>query len=355
MHHILAARVASFASARLSRVLAILVLAAIAITFSPGCSGSACSDSDCSAGNKCVDDGKTGSKCRLVCADQSTCPFNYACAATADKKTSFCAETGIKYTKKAKGQWGATCKPSGGLDANPDCDADQSFWCYGENPTDADSYCTQFQCAKDSDCAGGYWCATINNAPAVYTTQRSYGAENTTTVCLKRSYCSTCTADIDCPSLNGTKSHCITGADKNRFCSNECEADGSCRVDATCVDNAESGAKLCYPRAGTCKGDGKLCSPCRSDADCPEGICADRLYEHERFCTVHSKVPCSVANGKSTADCPAESPAGVKISCITTKDFPGVPKDECTGIVDFGRGTDAVSLPGCWVVAGRVR
>jgi hypothetical protein len=358
MHHILAARVAFLASARLSRVLTIVVLAVIAIALSPllgACSSSACSDSDCAAGNKCLDDGKTGSKCRLVCTGQSTCPFNYGCTATADKKTNFCAETTIKYAKKGTGQWGARCKPAGGLDTNPDCDGDQTFWCYGENPTDADSYCTQFQCTKDSECAGGFWCATINNAPAVSATQRSFGAENTTTACLKRNYCSGCTADIDCPSINGAAAHCIAGGDGKRFCSNECEADGACRVDATCVDNAESGKRLCYPRAGTCKGDGKLCSPCRSDADCPDGICAEREYEHERFCTVASKTPCSVVNNKLEADCPTESPAGVKITCITTADYPSVPKDQCTGIVDFGRGTDAVGIPGCWVLPGRVK
>ncbi|MEO6573985.1 MAG: hypothetical protein ABIP89_09110, partial [Polyangiaceae bacterium] len=180
----------------------------LVMLLAPGCSATAtCDDSKCAAGNKCVDDGKNGIACRLICDSQGACPFNFHCTqAKTTAAVTYCTADTAKYTPLDKGQWGAHCDSHGGFDSNPDCASDQNFWCYGQTPTDADAYCTQYQCGSDADCAGGYWCATINNTPDVRTAARSLGAMNVTTVCKKRDYCAPCEADIDCPSVGGIKS-----------------------------------------------------------------------------------------------------------------------------------------------------
>ncbi len=331
-------------------LLALAVLGFGTIAALPACSSSACDDSKCAAGNKCVDNGH-GTACRLLCDTQAVCPFNYQCMA-APNGTTFCNEDTTKYVqKKDKGQWGASCNPPGGIDSNPDCDTDQTFWCYAKNPGDGNAYCTQYQCTKDTDCGPGMWCGTINNAPSATSKKRSFGADQTTTVCLKREYCAPCTADVDCPSTNGIPSHCVPDSSgTTKFCTEECSSTTGCRPDATCQANdAAGGAQICFPRAGTCKGDGSLCSPCYSDADCPNGFCGEQTYTHERFCTVKSDVPCAVVNGKLQANCPKPNQAGVDESCITSNDDPDFQKDQCVGLVQFGTSSgQPVILPACW-------
>ncbi len=314
----------------------------------PACSSSStCDDSKCSANNKCIDDGAHGTACRLVCDSQTACPFNFHCTTAKTTKLAFCVADTNKFAKLDKGQWGAHCNSSGGLDSNPDCASDQNFWCYGQTPTDAAAYCTQYQCATDKDCAGGFWCATINDAPDVRNSARTFGADKVTTVCKKREYCATCVADVDCPSVAGVKSHCVASTgDGVSLCTTECANDGNCNPDATCTDGA--GTTVCMPRAGTCKGDGTLCAPCRSDVDCPKGYCIYDAYSHERYCSVASKTPCSVSSSmKLIADCPSLPPNGPGISCETLTNNESIPKDQCIGLIKDSQGGTA---EGCWAV-----
>lgn len=292
-----------------------------------------CDETLCAKNNKCIDNGKS-TECRLQCAKQQDCPGKFQCVANA-KGVTFCAPLegyAASITPKDKGQWGSTCKATGGLDGNPDCDSDQGFWCYGENPSDAESFCTQYQCKTDAECKGGFYCATINSAPDVRTAKRSVG--QTTTACLPRTYCAPCKSDVDCPSVNGTAQHCIAGADEVMFCSPECANAGNCRLDATCANYGDFNA--CKPRAGVCKGDGSFCAPCRSDDDCTNGVCLTASYSREKYCGTKSTKPCAVVNDRLVADCPTTAPAGTDVSCETTRDNQSIPKDYCFGLITMG-------------------
>ena len=151
-----------------------------------GCSsGPTCDPTQCLQKNQCVkgwntyDDAVTAApaaaseECRLVCTKQTDCPFDYHCVTggTIEGGTvDYCVKDrvpgflGADYKPAGAGEaaggapWGAPCDPSKGFDSNADCDGNQSFWCYGTSPTDANSYCTQFQCTDDGDCPGGWWC-----------------------------------------------------------------------------------------------------------------------------------------------------------------------------------------------------
>ena len=332
----------------LSLATAILIVAAPSLS---ACSsgGDGCDDSKCAKGNKCVNDGSV-TACRLLCPSQTACPANFHCASTPDGKETYCKADKTKYGP-SKGQWGVSCNPAGGLDNNPDCDNAQNFWCYGQLPTDGAAYCTQYQCTDDNDCAGGFWCAHINNQPSVQSVKRSFGADQTTTACLKREYCAECKWNVDCPPVGGVNAYCVAGSDGAKFCTTECVNDGNCNPDSDCKDTPSAGGPVCIPRAGTCKGDGTFCSPCFSDAECKDGFCLYDVYTHEHYCSQKSNTPCGVLNGKLQADCPKTTAAGGKVSCATTTQNPAIPKDQCYGIVEFGTDPSDGSinyLDGCW-------
>lgn len=301
-----------------------------------------CQDSFCTKNNKCIDNGKTN-ECRLLCSKQEDCPDKFQCVVGPKSADTFCAPLegyAAQIVPREKGQWGASCNPSGGLDANADCDSDQGFWCYGQTTTDGEAFCTQYQCGSDAECKGGYHCATVNTTPDVRTDRRSVGA--TSEVCLPRGYCDSCKVDVDCPTDNGIVQHCVEGNEGEKFCAPVCKNDGNCRMDAACKNVGDYNA--CMPRAGTCKGDGSLCSPCRNDKDCPNGACITQPYSREKYCAVKSGKACAIVNDKLVADCPSTNAAGADVGCQTTKDDPNIPKDMCIGIVPFGDN----SSDGCW-------
>lgn len=310
------------------------------------CSSAAdCDPGQCAAGNQCISDGKE-TKCRLPCDTQS-CPFNHHCQAASPK--SFCAPDAHAYTK-ANGQWGAPCSPTKGIDQNPDCDSAQYFWCYAQSPTDAGAYCTQFGCTSDADCKGGWTCATVNTFPNATTSVRQYGA--TQKVCRPREHCAPCASDLDCPSAP-TKHWCIPGKDGQTFCAPECGGTNNCPKDAQCVDRAEFPAKLCFPNAGLCKGDGSFCSPCRNDTDCASGVCTTSQYSREKYCTAKSGKACVLVSGSLSADCPKPQATDnwKAVGCMTNTTDESVPKDHCYAFVQSGvdaRSGQPEYLPGCW-------
>ncbi len=301
----------------------------------------ACDSAKCNPGNKCISDG-TETKCRLLCDSQSGCPKNYHCKG--GSPDSYCVADRVAYAPSEKGQWGAACNPTLGIDKNTDCDLDQNFWCFAATPTDGRAYCTQYLCIDDTDCAGGYTCTKINTAPNAVESKRSFGA--TVSVCQKRDYCAPCASDIDCPrSLDGRKQFCAIAGNGTAFCSASCENDDNCPLDAECRGLGD-GNNACFPRAGSCVGDGSLCSPCRNDEDCPNGACLTADYSSERFCSVLSKKPCSATE---KGDCPkANTTQGV--ACFPNDKSPDVPKDSCIGLVQ--QGVDDEGQPnkaiGCW-------
>lgn len=301
-------------------------------------SSGSCPSDGCAEGNECIEF-KGKEACRRLCTSHTGtegCPFNYFCFQPPTGK-AFCEKNTYTYDKKDKGQWGAACNAAGGLE-NPDCDTEQGFWCLGLNPSDADAYCTVYDCNADADCGAGFWCATINQFPSVETTMRGAAGE-IRTVCKKREFCEPCTTDFDCGSKAGVVSHCIDGGSGLKTCANECTADTNCNNEATCTAVDGVDATVCVPRSGACVGDGSLCAPCRSDQDCPSGVCAKTQYSTERFCTV-----ASASNCKSN-DCPAMpsipgSPGG---ACLT-KAIGEVPVGSCVGLFKLGDS----NYPGCY-------
>jgi hypothetical protein len=346
---------------------------------SAGCAK--CDPTQCLQGNDCIsgyaqksdylagDASKKTTACRLKCSTPTDCPFNYTCVAD-DNGQGYCtkdrtpAAVGADYTPTTKGEpaggspWGDACDPTKGLDQNPDCDSADYFWCYGVSPTDGNAFCTQFQCSDDADCPGGWWCATVNDTPNVTTSKRpDWGT--TTTVCLPRayntkpgSYCAPCKSDVDCPKNGDAAQHCVSAdgsGGAETVCSTECQNDGNCPFDQKCVDTG-IGVSTCVPRAGTCKGDGSLCSPCHSDKECQAGAggyCVNADYSTEHFCTAPTPT-CTYSSTTGFSDsCPklADLPASVAPPNTTTdgigcsyQSSMGIPLKQCYGGNVFGLG-----------------
>jgi len=316
-----------------------------------------CDSSKCAPGNFCISDGKE-TKCRLVCklnpdgtGGNLTCPLNYHCV---DGENPYYAQDKTQYQKGSSGLWGASCNPTQGFDNNPACDSNQNFWCYAVAPTDGAAFCTQFDCTDDTDCKGNYYCAKINSAPNATQTARTVG--QTRTACLPRTYCSPCATDIDCPFDQGRRQHCITDNAGGKLCAPECSADSQCNTEALCTHSDDANTNVCFPRAGACVGDGSICSPCRSDADCTSGgACVFSSYNTEHFCAIPSGVPCHLdATSHLVAQCPSlTNLPNARVSCTIkgTNDWPDIPDSFCYGNVLFGSGQDQARVPGCYTPA----
>ncbi len=358
--------------------------ATVALWF--GCSSTppaaVCDSSTCLQGNTCITGFATyedeqnntpDTKCRLQCSAPEDCPFDYHCVAGGkmqdgggdasycekDKKEDFLPGDG--YFTKGPGVWGDKCDPTKGFDQNPDCDTGQSFWCYGTSPTDGNSYCTQYQCGDDSDCPGGWWCATVNDTPSVTAVKRAvpggWGADHTTSVCMPRvynvnpgTYCSPCKSDLDCPLNTGIKQHCATTDQGDQVCAVECQSDNNCPFDQHCgsVDGIDS--NVCLPNAGTCKPTGDFCSPCTSDKDCGGGFCVQADYSTEHFCTAPSGTTCKVVNNALQSTCPGAVTGGAGVTCSYNALFT-FPLNQCVGLYNFGSGANANKVFGCWTRA----
>jgi hypothetical protein len=305
-----------------------------------------CQDSDCAPNNVCVaENGDT--KCRRLCSSQfdpaTGCPFNFTCVTRA--QGDYCSQNALVLNKVDKGQWGAPCNPARGRDANVDCDIDQEFRCYGESPSDANSYCTRFDCTDDRQCGAGMYCATVNRYPDVTSAIRSI--KSTTRVCLKRAYCAPCASDVDCPSDGGKISHCIADAAMGHYCTVECDSDMACNNEAKCTNTPDAPKKVCVQRAGVCIGDGSICAPCRSDKDCPRGLCEKTEYSTERWCTVQSGVPCTQA--RPDGDCPLMVNGAAKAGCFTSNEPQW--QNQCTGFFTLGQPPDQDTVAGCYTPA----
>jgi hypothetical protein len=359
-------------------------------SFAPavGCSSSsspaapACDSSKCAPGNQCIDDGSgSGATCHEVCTAQ-TCPFGWYCndGMAAGQPANWCVQGTTPLTATA-GQWQTPCSPSGG-ETNPACDTADGFYCYGQSPTDANAFCTIFQCAQDSDCPGGWWCETVDVQPSLKTASRSFG--QTQSVCRPRDYCATCRMDHDCPAAaDGTQQHCVPTAGATSddagvpggYCTPQCASNANCPLDATCVvqwpvctpaqgpgcksdddcppadgtyQHCDAGTctpecgsnadctgtgqtctrlSTCQPRAGTCLGAGGFCSPCRSDADCTGGgYCLYADYSTERYCSV------PVAKGT----CATSTTPGVDLDAPTAGQCPAPPKGSAAAVTGKG-------------------
>lgn len=313
-----------------------------------------CDSSKCLPGNTCLPfEGET--KCRRTCSSNTdpatSCPFGYTCTDPSTGDPPFCVENtalrddGTPLTQKPNGQWGTPCLANLGSN-NPECDIEQDFYCHAESPTDADAYCTRFGCTTDRDCGAGFWCATVNATPNANTANRKKVGE-VMNVCLRRAYCATCSADLDCPPIQGRAQYCVLDASGTSVCMPECDNNRACPSEARCADVGLGIGKVCYPRATVCVGDGSLCSPCRADSDCGEdGACVKGAYTTEKTCAKKSTTSCGTRDKPTRGSCVArlDDAPNSEIYCAGTF-FESIPEDYCHGVYRIG----AESLDvGCW-------
>ena len=130
------------------------------------------------------------------------------------------------------------------------------FWCYGTSPTDANSFCTVFGCTVDTDCAGGCWCATVNDAPNIKTTNAFLRATRhglPAAHVLRARASSTTIAPRRPTGRSSTASRTPRATATARP---QCATDANCPLDATC----KNWQSLCTPSQG---------ASCKSDDDCP--------------------------------------------------------------------------------------
>ena len=334
--------------ARFAAVVLASVVAAIATACSSESASATCDRAQCAPGNTCIAPAGSAPQCARACATHTDCPFNYHCDANLGGTSPYCVLNTKTFPSKP-GQFGAPCLPTNGFQNNPACDTADGFWCNAKSPLDGAAYCTFFGCALDTDCGAGFYCGKENKYPNAASAQIQDGT--TVSVCLPRQYCSPCATDVDCAPANGAPQHCVAGTDTATFCVPECHTDAECPLDATCASRENFGA--CTPRAGVCKGDGALCSPCRSDADCTGGYCVPAYNSTEHFCTMKSGVTCSYASSGQIIDqCPSSTRATPNVGCSTTGVQANMPPDQCLGEVQQGlddSGNPAY-VEGCWTV-----
>lgn len=307
------------------------------VNASPDAGPPPCDPAKCGTGNQCIADSTGVSACRVPCATHADCPFNAQCSL--NDAQNFCVKsTSPVAAKKDSGQWGTHCLAPDGETGNKACDAEGGFACYGVGTSDAYAYCTRFDCTTDLDCAGGFFCGTVNVGPNVTTDKRTFG--KTRTACVKREYCAPCAADFDCPVIDGKQSRCIVNKDGSaNFCATPCTDSTNCQLDAACTGRTEDGSKVCKPRAGTCKGEGGLCSPCRSDADCTNGFCLKGGYSPEKFCSEKASSPCEPGQS-SAGKCPKFTGFPDTLFGCSTASDESLPKDQCIGFIPFGEVED---------------
>ncbi len=320
-----------------------IALAAVTSAACGSSSPAACDSAQCDANNLCIARAGAAAQCELPCYTHTDCPFNYHCDANAGGTRPYCLVNTTTFPEEPGKQFGAPCNPTGGFQNNPACDGADGFACLASSPLDANAYCTYLSCKSDTDCGDGFYCGRVNATPSATSSAPPDG--QTLVACLPRGYCAPCASDIDCAPTNGAPQHCVAGTDGATFCVPECHANTDCALDATCTSHGNYSA--CTPRAGVCKGDGSLCSPCRSDADCSNGFCVLAYNSTEHFCTTPSGITCSYDKNLNIVDqCPSSTKATPTIGCAVPSVDPTIPANQCEGEVLEG----SSPVPGCWTV-----
>ncbi|GAC1352023.1 MAG: hypothetical protein NVSMB1_10790 [Polyangiales bacterium] len=236
-----------------------------------------CAPDKCLPSNTCI-----ANACALVCTSHLDC--------LADGSQT-CQPSVEDVTGKAVNVCAASGKAAGiGLPCPNGNECAQGFRCISAGVGDADAYCTNEDCGSDTDCAAGFYCGVARDPHAICGSMPPKGNSDycgkTTEpcvepahfndtgtryvegpicllrhVCMKRRGCVACKTDLDCSRVPGQK--CATIAGEQR-CAHACARDGDCEADAKC----DLALGACVPRAGACKGSGKVCDPCVNDLDC---------------------------------------------------------------------------------------
>jgi len=308
-----------------------------------GGAGPGCQDSDCAAGNVCIDDGSgKGATCHLACTAQAQCPFGYSCNDA--QPVSWCVALTVSLTQN-KGQWGTSCNPGDGESNNVACDSKSGFKCYAHSPMDTDAFCTFIGCRGDSDCPGGWWCARVDDAPNSSTDQRSFGM--TRNVCMPRTFCAPCETDHDCnaaattPGTAGAaQQYCVKDAHGTGLCTSSCSTDSNCNLDAACKQ-----FKQCEDKT------------CAKDADCPAystGMGHSMCIAGACRVSCAADADCANAGGTATGGaevCDAASKTCRPKSCPSGADG-GTCVETCSANADCGVGRTCASLSACQPRAG---
>lgn len=343
------------------------------------CRGTCTSDASCNGAEVCrgyqFADGEVGNYCVVLpgtqqpggegrftaCESDDECDVahgfscldgecNYACTSHAD-----CIEVGHCDARVVDGERQSFCvrdaeppKPGELYTPCPNGDecADERL-CLGAGAGDLDAHCT-VDCSGDDDCALGYYCGTISRPPCedacpgfgpfqgapdnprcvpleLIGEGQPYQCSElgiVRSVCRQREFCSPCESDADC--LAVPNQVCARDESGEKICTRLCDTGSrSCPWGnaARCGNfDDELGAATCSHRSGSCHGSGETCEPCRTDADCPGGVCAAQQFTGERWCINFSTRcecpgPVGAAGTCDDGGCP-DSPGGLKVMCI---------------------------------------
>ncbi|MGE3668332.1 MAG: hypothetical protein AB7K71_01680 [Polyangiaceae bacterium] len=304
-----------------------------------------CIDSECVQA-ECVEHGNCeGGICKTGGTDADGQSLNYCAAAPAGEK-------------RGPGEYGSSC-PNGAADCAT------GFRCFSRGEGDVYSYCTEFDCAQDSDCGTGFHCGRVRvgDAPCEDTCSgipgdtaagcvpatdigdgKKYecGALNLMrNVCLKNEYCAECQTDEDC--LGEANQICAKGPDGKKQCTVACDPTvDSCPWGAASeceIFDTDRGIPTCGHKFGACTGTGKGCEPCVDDNDCgPQGICLDSSFTGEKYC-LDLSITCD-CTGLAKSDIPQackgggcpKTPGGLDMYCFGFLNDPTSPIDnKCYG------------------------
>jgi thiol-disulfide isomerase/thioredoxin len=189
-----------------------------------------------------------GGHCAKACTAPADCGTDEWCGSD-DGKRLLC------YSAKYPEGLGSSCAITGACDTNLAC---------AGNPEASTSYCTG-GCVNDTDCPPTMACTDTGDKK----------------VCLERNFCDDCKHDGQC--RDGGR--CVKQGERS-FCTRPCHKGSTeCPRYAKCVDVGE-GDWQCVHGAGTCDGDGSMCSPCNSGNSCTDGLCLTFGHTKESFCTV---------------------------------------------------------------------
>lgn len=328
-------------------MLALLCLVATCVSGLSACTakptkiGTACkTTADCNVTGQVCAPGLEGgaSICTHTCATQSGdtgCPVGFDCypadatiGMTCNKARYEVAPTGAPLLIGVDCSKDDTvCGSLGSTNAALSCRKLENTTTKMPNPNDPAAYCTGV-CSTDADCPLQFECLTDYDKAKK---------------CLRRALCSECVVNDNCPADNPI---CIPTKDgTSHYCSKTCGKAGDCGgVQNTAFvcdftsDSTGSDVAACIHRFGACVGQGNVCDPCRSDADCSHAgnACYQNIASGEAFC---------IKGCKADADC---SPATLtNIKCDNTDLYD--PKTNPGGM--SGEICNADATPGaitCW-------
>lgn len=305
------------------------------------------SDTRCESSSECpqaIPHECVAGVCETLCTLHEHCGRAGACTGTAQNSAgqpfTFCQRDTLP---REPGQFGTSC-----LASTQTCDNANDFMCLSDGEGDTESYCTLRGCDSDAECPSGLFCSRnlVNSRPPCVSSCGVTGdAQNAAcipeadigtgrpyrcspngglelTVCLKRTFCTSCETDADC--RGQATQVCARGPDGIKTCTVLCAAGlGSCPWGSATqcgVFDQELGQATCAPLFGACRGTGKGCEPCVDDADCPTGFCSVSAFTGERFC-FDETASCSCPSGEQACvggGCPL-TPSGLQMNCVSRR------------------------------------